>query len=359
MGGLRLLRRMASAAAQLAASSRLLDLLERADGDDRRILRVLTYHRILEAGDGSIYPGVVSTTPEGFARQVGALASRFRVLSLEEAVSALKGRSSLPPRALLISFDDAYRDFAEHAWPVLRSHGLPAVLFVPTAYPGRPERVFWWDRLYRAFACARREDALPSAAGLLRLRTPAERERAFRRVRDRVKELPHREAMELVARVCSALEPSPGEGAVLDWDELRALASEGVALCPHTRTHPRLDRIGPDEMRTEVAGSLADLRREIGAVQPVLAYPGGFYDRTVLRVVRELGIEVAFTTHRGLNDLRSVDPLQLRRVPIGRRTSEALLRAQLLRAAALAGPPRVGGAARRGDSGLRNRPAEA
>lgn len=359
MGGVRLLREPAAALARMAASSRLLDLLERSDVDDRRILRVVTYHRILAPGDASVYPGVVSTTPEGFASQVRTLASRFRVLSLDEAVSALKGRSSLPPRALLFTFDDAYRDFAEHAWPVLRGHGLPAVLFVPTAYPGRPELPFWWDRLYRAFACARREDPLPSAAGVLRVRTRAERERSFRRVRDRVKELPHREAMELVARVCGALEPSPAQGEVLDWDELRALASEGVALCAHTRTHPRLDRISPDAVRAEVAGSLADLQRELGGVQPVLAYPGGFYDRTTLRVVRELGIEVAFTTHRGLNDLRSVDPLQLRRIPVGRRTTEALLRAQLLRVAAIAGPPRVGDGRRRRERGLRTRPAEA
>ena len=355
---MKVLRQTAAAMAQLAASSRLLDVLEHADGDDRRILRVVTYHRILERGDGTAYPGVISTTPEGFERQVRALVSRFRVISLEEAVSALQGRSTLPPRALLFTFDDAYRDFAAHAWPVLRSHGLPAVLFVPTAFPGRPDRVFWWDRLYRAFACARREEGLPSAAGMLRLRTPAERERSFRRVRDRVKELPHREAMELVARVCRALEPSPAEGAVLGWEELRALASEGVALCAHTRTHPLLDRVGPDEVRTEVAGSLADLRREVGAVQPVLAYPGGHYDRTALRIVRELGIEVAFTTHRGLNDLRSVDPLQLRRVPVGMRTTDALLRAQLLGVAVPAGPPGQAGLQPR-DSGVRTRPAEA
>lgn len=353
------LRAMATAAARVAASSRLLDALERLDGEPGRILRVVTYHRVLEPGDAAAYPGVISTSPEGFARQVEMLASRFRIISLEEALAAIQGRSALPPRALLFTFDDAYRDFAEHAWPVLRSHGFPAVLFVPTAYPGHPERVFWWDRLYRAFACARREDPLASAVGLLRLRTRAQRERSFRHVRDRVKSLPHREAMEVVARICRTLEPGPAEGAVLDWDELRALASEGVALCAHTRTHPLLDRIGPEEVREEVAGSLADLRRELGAVQPVLAYPSGHYGPTQLRVVRELGIEVAFTTNRGLNDLRSVDPLQLRRVPIGRRTSEALLRAQLLRVAALSGPRRRIAGPGRSDGGARTRPVEA
>jgi peptidoglycan/xylan/chitin deacetylase (PgdA/CDA1 family) len=354
----RSLRRVAAAAAQLAAASRLLDLLERAGGEDSRILRVLTYHRVVEPGAGQLYPGVLSATPEGFERQVRALLARFRVISLAEAVAALRDRCALPPRAVLLTFDDAYRDFAEHAWPVLRSHGVPAVVFVPTAFPDHPERVFWWDRLHRAFASARREDPLASAAGMLPLGTPAARERSFRRVRDRVKELPHREAMELVARVCGALEPSPAAGAVLGWEDLRRLAREGVALCAHTRNHPLLDRIGPDEVRAEVAGSLADLRREIGEAAPVLAYPGGHYGRAALRVVREAGIEIAFTTHRGVNDLRSVDPLQLRRVPVGLRTTDPLLRAQLLRIAALAGPPRPDGATRRQGS-RRVRPVEA
>ncbi len=352
------LRQVAAAAVQVAAASRLLDLLERVGGEDPRLLRVLTYHRIVEPGDGTVYPGVVSTTPRGFEQQLRALVSRFRVISLAEAVGAIRGRSALPPRALLLTFDDAYRDFAEHAWPLLRSRGLPAVLFVPTGFPGHPERTFWWDRLHRAFAAARREEPLRSAAGLLPLETPAARERSFRRVRDRVKELPHREAMELVARVCRALEPSPAEGSVLDWDELRALAREGVALCAHTRHHPLLDRIRPDEVRAEVAGSLADLRREIGAVAPVLAYPDGRYAGSTLRTVREAGIEVAFTTHRGVNDLRSVDPLQLRRVPVTLRTTDALLRAQLLRVAALGGPPRTEGA-KRVERPPRTRPVEA
>jgi peptidoglycan/xylan/chitin deacetylase (PgdA/CDA1 family) len=352
------LRRFAAAALELAAASRLLDLLERAGGDDPRILRVLTYHRVVEPGDGTLYPGVVSCSPEAFARQVQALVSRFRVISLAEAVAALGERAALPPRALLLTFDDAYADFAQHAWPVLRREGLPAVLFVPTGFPDRADRPFWWDRLYRAFASARREGPLPSAAGLLPLSTPAARERSFRRVRDRVKLLPHREAMELVARVCSALEPSPAVGSVLGWDALRELAREGVAVCAHTRNHPLLDRIRPDEIRAEVAGSLADLRREIGDVLPVLAYPGGRYGETALRVAREVGIEAAFTTHRGVNDLRSVDPLQLRRVPVTQRSSDAVLRAQLLPMAAIAGPPRAVGPSRAARL-ARARPVEA
>ena len=44
----------------------------------------------------------------------------------------------------------------------------------------------------------------------------------------------------------------------------------------------------------------------------------------------EDGFELAFTTVRGLNDLRNADPLRLRRINVGQRASLALLRSQLL-----------------------------
>jgi peptidoglycan/xylan/chitin deacetylase (PgdA/CDA1 family) len=335
------LRRAAAAAAELAAASRMLDLLERAGGDDPRILRVLTYHRIAEPGDPAFHPGVHSATPEGFARQMAGLARRFRPISLAEALDAVRSRGALPPRALLVTFDDAYRDFAEHAWPVLRELGVPPVVFVPTAFPGEPGRAFWWDRLHRALLSTRRQAPLASRAGELRLATPADRERSFARARDLVKALPHRDAMSLVEEVCGALEPAPAHGSVLGWDALRALAREGVALCAHTRTHPLLDRIDATQVRAEVAGALDDLRREIGEALPVLAYPDGRYGPETLAAVREVGVELAFTTRRGINDLRTLDPLQLRRVPVTPRTTDALLRVQLLGLGALAGPPRV------------------
>ena len=353
-------RRIATAAIEVAAGSRLLDLLERSGGSDARVLRVLTYHRVIDPGDAPHYPGVLSATPNGFAAQMRTIAERFRVVPIAEVVTALRERAPLPPRALLITFDDAYRDFADHAWPVLKELGLPVALFVPTGFPAHPDRSFWWDRLYRAVTSARRDDALPSAAGRLLLNTPVERERSFRRVRDRVKALPHREAMELVARVCSELEPSPLAGEVLSWDRLRTLAYEGVSLCAHTRSHVLLDQVREEEIRAEISGSLEDLRREVGEALPVLAYPGGHYGRDALRVARELGLVAAFTTRRGVNDLRNTDPLQLRRVPVTMRTSDALLRAQLLAVAAMSTRPwRYSALQRTGGVRVRVRPVEA
>jgi peptidoglycan/xylan/chitin deacetylase (PgdA/CDA1 family) len=112
------------------------------------MLRVLMFHRIADPGDRSLLnPGLVSATPVVFERIMDWLARRYSVVSLAEAVDGVAGRRALPRRAVLLTFDDAYRDFAGTAWPILMRYGLPATLFVPTASV---------DRLWRRCGVVRR-----------------------------------------------------------------------------------------------------------------------------------------------------------------------------------------------------------
>jgi peptidoglycan/xylan/chitin deacetylase (PgdA/CDA1 family) len=136
--------------------------------------------------------------------------------------------------------------------------------------------------------------------------------------------------MQMLEDVVEQLRTTPRVAPVLSWPELRLLARQGVDLAPHSRTHPLLDRLEPDAARAEIAGSLADLEREVGSAPPVFAYPGGAHAPGVVALVAEAGFEIAFTTQRGINDLRGVDWLRLRRINVGRRSSVPLIRAQLL-----------------------------
>jgi len=65
-------------------------------------------------------------------------------------------------------------------------------------------------------------------------------------------------------------------------------------------------------------------------VLPVFAYPDGASTNRVAAMLAKEGFRLALTTQRGVNDLRSADRMQLRRINIGQRTNEAILRAELL-----------------------------
>ncbi len=318
------------------AARALAGCLARFDDARPNVVRVLTYHRVDWPGARlTLNPRLISATPDGFAAQMATLAAGHPVVGLSDLLAAARGEAPLPPGAVLVTFDDACLDFAEHAWPVMRRLGLPATLFVPTAYPDAPQRAFWWDRLYHGLWFGRFPTGLDIDGQRLPLATDDDRASAYDRLARRVKALPHATAMELVDAVCAAADLDGGgpEPAVLGWAALRALAAEGVALAPHTRTHPLLQRLPPAGAEAEIAGSMADLAREIGASPPALAYPDGGYDAGTLAAARSAGIEVAFTTRSGVNRVDRLDApgrLRLRRINVGRRVTPAVLKARLV-----------------------------
>jgi peptidoglycan/xylan/chitin deacetylase (PgdA/CDA1 family) len=62
---------------------------------------------------------------------------------------------------------------------------------------------------------------------------------------------------------------------LLGWPDLAALSSAGFRFGAHTRTHPRLDRIGNRRLESELRGSRAEIEARLGASCPLLAYPYG------------------------------------------------------------------------------------
>jgi peptidoglycan/xylan/chitin deacetylase (PgdA/CDA1 family) len=300
------------------------------DRNPTNLLRVLTYHRIADPQlERGIYPRIC-VTPQAFERQMRHLARHYHVIAMPELLEIYRAGKSLPPRAALITFDDAYSDFAHIAWPILQRYHLPATLFVPTAFPDHPERVFWWDWLYQAVTKTRYAGELDTPAGRIGFRTQTQRQQAFSSLRDHCKTLPHEQAMRWVEQICGQLGVPRLQNSVLSWEELRQLVEAGVVVGAHTQNHPLMNRIAANEMRVEAVGSLHDLEREIGVALPIFAYPSGGYSDEVVNVLQQAGFLLAFTTGRGLNRLHQTHPLRLHRINVGPRTSLPILQAQLL-----------------------------
>lgn len=332
-------RRLVAAATRGPLAGGAAAVLDRAAPRRRGVLTILTYHRVDDPGARpDLMPSLVSANPTAFAEQVDLLARAFDVVSLPDVLDALDRPERLPRRAVLITVDDGYRDFMTNAWPVLRAKGLPATLFVATAFANDPERRFWWDRLWAAVHGTDRSEPLVTPLGALAVEN-ANAVRTVGILRDWLKELDHDDAMAQVDRIVEELgEPPPATPAVLGWDDLRRLAGEGVTLAPHTQNHPLLDRVPLDRAIAEIRGSHDDLEREIGSIATiprVLAYPSGSHGGNAPQAARQAGMELALTTERGGNDLRTIDSWRLRRINVGGRAGTPLVRAQLAWAGAI------------------------
>lgn len=297
-------------------SDHLMTILERLQRERPNLLRVLTYHRI----EGEA----------GFREQMAHLAKEYQVVSMKRAIEAVLGGDPLPPRAVLITFDDAYRNFAQCAWPILQEFNLAVTMFVPTAFPDQPDHVFWWDRLNHAFLNTNRRDTIETPMGEAPLATEEQRKQAFLRLKKGLKQLPTSELMAWTYQICRELNTQQPKSQVLSWDELRQLHHEGVTLAPHSQNHPSLEELTSKEVTAEAVGSLQDLEREIGQTLPVFAYPSGRFKEETVQTLKQAGFVMAFTTIRGINDLRTADPLRMRRINIGSKATLPILRARLL-----------------------------
>jgi peptidoglycan/xylan/chitin deacetylase (PgdA/CDA1 family) len=67
-----------------------------------------------------------------FKRDLDVLLGRFRAMSLEELIAHLHSHQALPRDALLLTFDDGFREMREVVAPILLAKGVPATFFVTT-----------------------------------------------------------------------------------------------------------------------------------------------------------------------------------------------------------------------------------
>ncbi|MEU0740578.1 polysaccharide deacetylase family protein [Streptomyces sp. NPDC006134] len=106
---------------------------------------------------------------------------------------------------------------------------------------------------------------------------------------------------------------------MLDWDQVRELAGAGVEIGGHSHSHPQLDQLDDERLRSELILCKEIVSDQLGAAPVSFAYPYGYSDRRVRRAVRETGYAQALAVGNGLARRRQ-GPYALRRVTVRRST---------------------------------------
>lgn len=300
---------------------------------------VLMYHRVLPAAERqhSFSSDAIIVEPATFARHLVFLRRHFRVLSPEDFSERLAQRSAFPDASCLVTFDDGWIDNYTHALPLLARHAIPAVIFLPTEFVGKPHG-FWQEQLGRALyrlyqryqfepsILARAPDA-PILASVFR--GPAGC--AKRRISDYVRTLkarPEREVAQLRETVDGLLAsadaaPSAQPDRFLGWDEARSMLRAGVRFGSHACTHRMLPRLSDDELQRELVDSKQQIERMLGRPVPLVAFPNGDFDSRATDAARRAGYIAAFTTRPGPVGNHD-DPYTLRRINIHERATSQI-----------------------------------
>jgi peptidoglycan/xylan/chitin deacetylase (PgdA/CDA1 family) len=164
---------------------------------------ILTYHSLDTSGS------VISIAPAVFQEQMAWLAARgVPVVPLD--------RVGQTPGAVAITFDDGFRNFFEHAAPVLEKHRFPATVFLVSKFCGGSND---WP-------------SQPSGNGIPKL-------------------------------------------PLMGWHEVEQVARAGITIGCHTATHPYLGRLSATDLEEELRTSRSTIEQRIGRKADTLAYPYG------------------------------------------------------------------------------------
>ena len=108
--------------------------LQWLDGHRQPRIPILMYHGI-RPGVGTTHPYFeTSTSPSLFARHMQFLAENgYTTVDLGDAVEGITAGRNMQ-KCVAITFDDGFRDFYTHAFPILAQHGFPATMFVVSGF---------------------------------------------------------------------------------------------------------------------------------------------------------------------------------------------------------------------------------
>jgi peptidoglycan/xylan/chitin deacetylase (PgdA/CDA1 family) len=257
-----------------------------------RKLSVLAYH-------GIDHPG-------RFEEHLAYVQGSAHPVSLEEVLDAIDGRTGLPLRAVLVTFDDGDRSVLDVGLPALRSAGIPGVAFVVAGLLDSDEP-FWWEEVEGLVRAGAR---LPEMDG----QGPASAVRALKEVRDerrlRLIENLRRQRPEVRLRRRH-----------LRGTDLALLERGGIAVGNHSLTHPCLGRCSDSQVREEIEGAHGILRSALGHHPDAFAYPDGDWDPRAGERLRGLGYRAGFLFDHRSSTIPVEDPLRISRLRVNAGTS--------------------------------------
>lgn len=215
---------------------------------------VLMYHHIAESEAGE----EVTITPERFRKHLQTLKDNYyQVISIEDYVRFVKEDKPVPPNAVVITFDDGYESFYTYAYPLLKQYHYTATNFVivhyiDSHYPSLP--FLTWNQLVQM-----KKDGFSFYSHTFDLH-------------------------QKLKGANGQLVPALANPIWLEGDNRLETQSE-------YRKRITDDLVYANQL----------LQEKLGNQLNILCFPYGYYNKTVVEVGNDIGIDFFFTTRDGIN----------------------------------------------------------
>jgi len=300
-------------------------------------LTIVMYHFVREL-KRSRFPEIKGLAIDQFREQIAYIKKFYNPVSAYDLMDSIESGSKLPPRSVLLTFDDGYIDHFAEVFPVLDKEKISGCFF-PPAKCILEDSVLDVNKIHFILASVSDKDVLVNyiyqalddnrslydleqneyywqKCGVPSRYDPAEVMFVkYMLQRELPEKLRKAIADQLFKKFVSNDEKAFSKELYMSLDQISCLQRNNMYVGSHGFDHYWLDSIPEDAQREEIDLSLKFLRNVGSDTERwIMCYPYGAYNESLLSLLQERKCFVGLATNVGITDLKQDNPLTLPRL---------------------------------------------
>lgn len=288
----------------------------------------------------SRYPQIKGLAYDLFEKQLEFFNKNFKVVTMEEVIQAIDGKTKLPENAILLTFDDGYIDNFTVALPLLKKYGMQGSFFIPgktfsenilldvnkvhfvLASADNPKGLV--NDIYALLDEARKNteySTLPSNTelyaqyGIANRFDDADVIFCKRILQTAIPEKLRNEiSSKLFAKYVGLSESNFARELYMNPDQIQCMKDNDMFIGLHGYDHYWLGNLEPEQMKRDVDKALEVMSPFINKNAWVMNYPYGSYNQGVIDYIKSRGCVLGLTTQVAPANLTEENRFTLQRL---------------------------------------------
>jgi peptidoglycan/xylan/chitin deacetylase (PgdA/CDA1 family) len=277
---------------------------------------IITYHNIIGADEKSraeVQPGMC-VLADSFDKQMSYISKHCKVVSVDTLVESIRNRDKKLSKTVAVTFDDGWRDNYSEAFPILKKHNIPAMIFLATdlvksgkippflevsillggdgIWPHRAVNIF--RDIAERHNLASRIPQLTDERYEFIMHSPFEYMKTLML-------LEYNYMCEIVDALLSETGLDKNEWRNRRWmvntAEIREMQAAGIEFGSHGESHDLMILIDIEQVKRELKQSKVYIEGELGKPVNIMAYPNGDFNEDIKRETKAAGYKGAMAMY--------------------------------------------------------------
>ncbi len=303
----------------------------------KNTISIIMYHYVRDLKH-SRYPEIKGLDLALFREQLEYLEKHYNFITMEMLIDAIDNNSSLPHKAVLLTFDDAYNDHYQYVYPILNKKKIQGSFFLPVKavtehtvldvnkihfiLASEENKAKIIDEIYNELKKHRKDYNLESDSFYYeKLAHPNRFDSAEVIFIKRLLQVELEENLRkiltnnLFEKTVGINEESFSRELYMDVEQIKCMQRNGMHIGSHGYDHYWLGSLTRENQIIEIEKSLVFLK-EIGCniKQWTMCYPYGNYNDVTIGLLNEYNCKLALTTKVDIADIHNNNKFSLPRL---------------------------------------------